>query len=572
MTAILKLILFFLSSFGWGEMLRRNGKFHVSFLPSTVIAVQSFLLFLAGLTNLLSEAVWLLYGIGFLFLGISLWKERSVRFLKNYANTGYVFLAIVSVIILIFLKGKLFTSYDNFSHWALVVKNMLVTDRFPNFEDSLITFSEYPLGSSVYIYFFSKLVSTSESIQMFAQFYMIISCILPLYAFVKRNRIAGFAAILCFTNLILVYNITITNLLVDTLLPVFSICALLYTHLYFRDSEHTSDIFLIALYMIQIVQIKNSGIFFLLPILLYLVLGRKKNLGISSRILCIAAPFFSIILWQKHCSYVFTDAGSSKHAMTTENYSSIFGSKTPEDIRSICSSMFTFSVTWKDVWLTLLLLITIGILILLFARRQRKAFYRFFIASLVLYLLYQLGSLGMYLFSMPGEEATSLASVERYTKTILTAILYLSMVPALKLISSCKTRAKSSWIAFMICCVLTIHLVASTGSLKTVIQYSEDPAVRNWIETAKTEYQVAEDKSYCILAPENIRGYCYYLTRFMFLSDNVSALSISKKEDLNLISSDYIFVYDQENEIINEWIKEKFPAQYGKKVIMREKN
>lgn len=124
----------------------------------------------------------------------------------------------------------------------------------------------------------------------------------------------------------------------------------------------------------------------------------------------------------------------------------------------------------------------------------------------------------------------------------------------------------------MICCVLTIHLVASTGSLKTVIQYSEDPAVRNWIETAKTEYQVAEDKSYCILAPENIRGYCYYLTRFMFLSDNVSALSISKKEDLNLISSDYIFVYDQENEIINEWIKEKFPAQYGKKVIMREKN
>ena len=40
---------------------------------------------------------------------------------------------------------------------------------------------------------------------------------------------------------------------------------------------------------------------------------------------------------------------------------------------------------------------------------------------------------------------------------------------------------------------------------------------------------------------------------------------------LNSISSKYIFVYDNENEIINTWIKKKYPNQFGNDVIISNK-
>ena len=34
------------------------------------------------------------------------------------------------------------------------------------------------------------------------------------------------------------------------------------------------------------------------------------------------------------------------------------------------------------------------------------------------------------------------------------------------------------------------------------------------------------------------------------------------------IPSDYILLYDQENDIINEWVQENYPEQYGNSVIV----
>ena len=86
-------------------------------------------------------------------------------------------------IMLVYVKGKVFGGYDNFFLWGIVVESMLNTNRFPNFEDAIIEFQEYPLESSSYIYFVAKLVSTNESIWMFAQIYMMLSCILPIFYF-----------------------------------------------------------------------------------------------------------------------------------------------------------------------------------------------------------------------------------------------------------------------------------------------------------------------------------------------------------------------------------------------------
>ena len=74
--------------------------------------------------------------------------------------------------------------------------------------DPLIKYQEYPLGSSAFIYYFAKIIAPSESVQMLGQDYMMLVCILQLFAFLKKNKISGFLIILSATNFFLTYNLT----------------------------------------------------------------------------------------------------------------------------------------------------------------------------------------------------------------------------------------------------------------------------------------------------------------------------------------------------------------------------
>ena len=62
-----------------------------------------------------------LYFIGFAAVIYSFYKAKGISFVKIYINTGYAVLLILLSILAIYLKGKIFSHYDNFSHWAIVV-------------------------------------------------------------------------------------------------------------------------------------------------------------------------------------------------------------------------------------------------------------------------------------------------------------------------------------------------------------------------------------------------------------------------------------------------------------------
>lgn len=570
MLLIIKLIFFCISNVGFWEMIRRNTKINVYFFPSLTIAVQTTVLFLSGILNLLKEMTGLLYGIGIIWFIYCVYRDKGIKWVKNYINIGFVFLAIASMVMLIFMKGKIFTHYDNFSHWAIVVKTMIETNRYPNFEDTLIMFQEYPLGSATYIYFFVKLVSTSESIQMFAQTYMILSCIIPLFVFNKKNKISISIVVAVVTNFFLVYNISVTDLLVDTLLPIVAVCGFIYAYNYCQTLDNKFEFYSIIFYTVWLIQIKNSGIFFVSIICLWILINIRNDKKVIQRIICTMIPFLSLIIWQKHCKYVFVSAASSKHAMTIENYKTIFGEKTIEDICTICFSFLKFAATWKDVWLTIGIIIIVGFLVFMFAKNDKRNFAKLISFSIIIYMLYQIGMLGMYLFSMPISECAFLAGSNRYSKTILVAVIYLTMVLVIKLISDSERKIIEFCVTFVIITVFMIYMYSSLGDVRTAIQYRENPEERVWIETAKKDYGVLNGESYCILIKEKDSGYAYYLGKYIFQTNSISSIVAATTEDLDNIDSKYIFVYDQENKVVQKWIQNNYPEQYGNSVIVRE--
>lgn len=569
---LIKLGLFGLSTLGSFQLLRKicNDKINIYFLPSLTIALQVTVLFFAGILNLLPEMSIVLYILGIVGILASFLKSKGFNFIKSYFNDGYILLLLTMIIMGISVRGKLFAHYDDFSHWAIVVRHMLEVNHYPNFESSLIMFQEYPLGSATYIYYFAKMISSSESVQMLAQIYMILAALLPLFSLVQKRSIKIDIIFLMVINFVFVYNITVGNLLVDTLLSVVGICAFLFARKHCWNNVEKKYFWFLSCYLVQLIQIKNSGIFFVVMIIIngykyFLEKGRRLN-----NILTALFPFVSLVIWQKHCKYVFSSAATSKHAMTVENYQSVFGDKSVEDIRTICKGMLKLSTTFKDVWVLLIIAVLLGMFVFFFAKECLRDYKKLLIFSISLFVCYQLGMLGMYLFSMPGGEATSLAGSVRYLKTVLLAIFLLYMAFSVRMISLETFKQKDSLFS-TIAVIVSIFVLAyvSQGSIQFAPKTVNNSEERLWIENNKELYSIPMHESYCMLIPSSDSGYAYYLLKYIFQSNDVSSKIVESIDDLSDISSKYILVYDKDNEIINTWINDTYPEQLGNDVIIQ---
>lgn len=567
-----KLFFFALSTLGFFELLRMVGgnKIQIYFLPSLTIAVQVSVLLLAGLWNLLPETALALYLFGFFGLFLRVFREKSLGFLRKYMDYGYAALLLILIGCALAVRGKMFLQYDNFSHWALVVREMLRSDRFPNFADTLIHFQEYPLGSAAYIYYFAHLVGSAEPLQMLAQAYAIAAAILPLFSRATGQKPLCCAALVGFAWFVFDYNTAITDLLVDTLLPMVGMCALLFTVTHCREGFGKFELFGAACYAIWLVQIKNSGIFFLLPVALVIGFYAHRQKAWRSCSLVLLAPLVSLLLWQKHCVYVFPEAALTTHAMTLSNYQVTLLGKTAEDILAICRSFLTFAVTYRGLWLTVVFCAGVGGLVFLLDRPLGRDFTKIALLSVGLYLLYQLGNLGMYLFSMPTVEALHLGGVERYTKTILLAILYLNMLPVLRLISDAPSWRQAAALTAGVSLALFAFLYLNLGSMDAVFRGREDPAKREWIESVGLEYGLPEGESYRVLVPAEFaddNGYMYILTRYVFRASSVRVITETDLDSLTEDNPHFLLIYDPDEPEVARWVAAHYPSQTGRPVI-----
>lgn len=582
------LSLFIISNLGFWEFFRSKTKVNSAFFPGLTVALQVSVLFFAGLLNILPEATYTLYAFGIIYCVYSFIKRKGKDFFSFYLKPCYIFLALASAYAIVYLQGKSFVSYDDFSHWGLVVKQMLSKNRFPNFEDTVIFFQEYPLGSSVYIYYVAKLIDSAEGLQMFAQTYMLLCAIMPCFIVCEKRPVTAFVLITLFTTFILTYNVSITCLLVDTLLPLIGAVALFFAvfHLLqFRknladSSDYQSILWLISLYLVQLVQIKNSGLFFALTVsiaTLYLIKPHIRKLSFSS-LASLAFPYVTCFLWHKHCKYLFSSAAKSKHALTITNFENVLAGKTSDDILAICKSMLKFSITNSNAVKAGITVLIVCIVALLLSRisgtlsaQKRKSIILCGVFCVLIYALYQFGMLLMYIFSMPLYEASILASSGRYCRTILVFDYYILLLLLLSSMSELG-KSKKHFIVNIACAVLFSFAVilGNKSSLSSLLSFNSSSSdFRHWIEKSSAIYQVIPGSSYCFLLQSEDYSYDGYLGRYLFQSPYTVKRVVDENTDMSdLENYKYIFNHDKDNPIIAEWITENYPEQIGNDVII----
>ena len=185
------------------------------------------------------------------------WKPISFSLRERWLGIGmFLFILYFSWL----LWGVRCVSYDDFSHWATAVKAMLLYVRMPNFQDTVVMFQSYPLGSSLFLYYVCRIVGTTEACMLWAQVLLLLGFGVSMLAFARKNNWYGIVIGIGFGFYALVMNTTIYSLHVDTLLSIVGVAG--FAVIYAYRKEPTKGLIGVSGIMMFLINIKNSGVFF----------------------------------------------------------------------------------------------------------------------------------------------------------------------------------------------------------------------------------------------------------------------------------------------------------------------
>lgn len=515
-------------------------------MPLTFVFII-LILFIASLLNILKLCSLLifLFGLfGYYYLFIK--KKVGKEYLKEFFDYKALVICLIVIFVTIISYCLEFTHYDNFSHWALLSKQLFLHNSLPSFEYSVDEFTTYPPASSLFIYFVGLIVGKTEHAMILGQTYLIVGLLSALTVLFKhKNKILSCILFIIFTLYVLVSNVLITDLLVDTVLGVLGIVSVLFAY-YYRDNIKKAGILLGVMSCVFII-FKNSGFLFIaMNVLLMLILGfRNKKiksclLYIGISILCVAGLFY---LWQKHLLLVYyEDTGQiTKHSISITNAVRNLTSTGYENTMNVISvylnNFFNINclINWYMIGINLFL-----ILLIFVHKGRRKDVFKVLILCDVLYLLYWLSYGVLYVLSMPYEEAIALACYNRYMMSCILVLFGIIYILVCDLASE-----KIEKIGLIMLIIIFAFLLFKNGmnSPRTLVGFdyyegSERQQIQNIIK-GNDFYKYPNDELVVFMDKCSLESYATYVFRYELFKHNVSVvcgtIDVSKLKDNTVI-------------------------------------
>ncbi len=569
-------------------------------IPVFVFSGITVFVYGAGLLNIMPLMVTLIFLIGLLltcYYTFLFWKKR-VNLLSIFTPSTIIFLASL-VLILLSFRGLIYSHYDDFSHWGLIVKEMFQVNGLPDGRTT-VDFKNYPPGSAVFIYFILSIVGYGESYALMAQAFLISSALTVLFIFSKWNKIGHIAiALVTSITLLSINGMYIYTLLVDGLLGLVAL-AITIIAFYYRDDWRKS-VAVNAPILILLLLIKDSGkLFFLINICLILwfviknqfqdkSIEKKRSKAIALiLIILIILPLSSNFLWGKYVDKVYQETNYNKFAINSEKLMNV--NKSEEFIQNLGPMLLKSSTNIESTSIKSLLILNGLALatILYFALLHRKTA-KLLIASTIFvnmsYIFYIFTLYLMYLFLMPENEAVRLAGFGRYLATIIIYCAGILMV-ALSYEWTKEGTTMKRKIAQGICLILLgyFFIVPLGDNFKNMI--SNKPNMENSIRWGiKDQYQriinaKASGSHVLYYSPKSFddRGYLDYILKYEQLNRQYSIIrSINTEDEITefqtkLEAADYVVIVneDEQSEVnISEYMSEK--SKYGiYKVVKNE--
>lgn len=479
----------------------------------------------------------------------SIINKNVLDFFKNLFTPGLVVYMLFYIIFIYINKDRLFTWWDEFSHWGLIVKNMFYFNSYGTNPETLVYFRTYPPFTAIFEFLSQKVVNSySEGRIIISMNLIYISMILPVFRNIEWKK--GLSKLLIYVPIafilpLLMYSYFYTTIYVDAILGIF-MAYILYTYFTMEDGmvKHIS----ICLALISLPLIKTAGaglaIFVLLIIGVDIIYQRKKYskeknifhkklLFLVLYIVCFIIGKYS---WDMHIMATNTSDTRNFNEISINNIISLINGQGAEYqytvIESFVKRFFLESIDINIGQLTNFSILVIFILYSIYTayvinRKQGNTAYRRYILSDVMlsicYIIYMISLLILYLYSYSEYEAVTLASYNRYSYIFLIGMYAYNTF----IILDNFLGAKRDKINFIILVVILVSLLPIQSVIR--LSVNNKSTIQNSIVTRAKYSKIAKYKSilneddtvYYISCGSN--GYDYHISRYELVPNELVA-------------------------------------------------
>jgi len=385
--------------------------------------------------------------------------------ISKLSRPDLILFLILFFVLYVITRYYTYSSWDEFSHWGLIVKNLYLHNKLPG-TSSTVGFLSYPPGTAVFQYWVIKIIGYTESNVIFAQSLLMLLALTTLFWNEKwsnfNKMIVQFVVAVC---VIYALNGSFTLLFVDAMLSVYFGMGIVFLFKIKKD-----NFFCVALNLLPVISvlylIKNPGallatVIALMVGLLYVItknpaisLKRKYVLFAPLIIILLAGLYLPKQLWFWHLEDYNIGYKGPQISMSAVAKSLSSTQATKRDkvtLTNFKNAIFTENILRGKILggrvtifvaLCLILLTVVGSIVFTKDKNERK---QLIVVNSILFLgltLYLLGLLGLYVYVFGERDGVTLAGFMRYSN-IYTMGWLLSV--AFSLISLVKISNSVNW-------------------------------------------------------------------------------------------------------------------------------
>jgi len=580
-------------------------------LPVTFFSVilVAYIMGLLGLLRLLNLIVLLITLLFVIRAGIHVFqhKLKLSMLLRKVITPGFIVFFILVGLTLYTTRGLLFTGWDEFSHWGLVVKNMVSLDTFASDAASTTMFKDYPPATALLQYYFlsyNPIFVEADIVRAMLVFSY--SLMIPMVQFTKLKdwiKIPFYTLMFYCLPLIFYYNFQ-TTIYVDAVL------GLLYFYLIYTyglaSKVDTSLIVRLSLASSVLCLVKQSGIVFVLLAWIIILIGtllgsvgkkfkpehRIKWIHSILLLIPLSLAIVTSLLWKVYLKLTKAVISSAIGKITLTGTLSLF---TPKILPYQSATITNFTKVFFDSkvfnyrfplsyfsWAIFLFIVIIVANLLISDRLLKRKIKTVGFGVLIGYFIYAGGLLLLYLFTYSQYEATTLASLSRYMNTYLIGFFFIAFAIGMDVLN--QQLEKFNWILrtvlFCLCAATLIKCIfVPFVPFKEIQPDFEGRAVDYSVNfrddydditryTNKLDYRT--DRIYFIT--QNTDGYGYWITRYLVTpiaiepnylwslgtkySNNdlwTKDLSVSQWKEVLMNEYTYVYLYNIDQSFIDRY-------------------
>lgn len=393
------------------------------------------IIFLAGLLDNLKIGailVQILTIIQLIFILITILKKDKngiKEILGRILTPGLLIYTVLFIVNVIINKGRIFEDYDEFNHWAVIIKNMFIYNTYGTNPETIVRFNEYPPFTAIFQYLFLAVQKVyREDTVIIAQNVLYLSIIIPITKNIKWNKsslkILTAIPLIVFMPMLLYKNFFL-NILVDGILGI------MFAYTIYSAYKDDSKIFKSLKILsgeIMLCLTKTSGlglaVLSLIIILVKIIIDRKKDKtefksNIKSLIVVCIITAVITSMWYIKVNNAEKRWDFSKYVETQENQKS-----SSEILKNFVTAVFMRQdITAKKLTVFSVTVLLIGLQIYSIKKIKNKSFNYYAIAMLISIPIYLISLAITYMTIFEKMEGSMLTCFDRYTSTILLATL-----------------------------------------------------------------------------------------------------------------------------------------------------